>query len=129
MYKRQRINNATDGYSGIGDSFKFKVTNETEFEWVSQFGSTTGSMSGTGINQRYNSIWHAGGASGSQQSTFSDNHSIHGNGTSRLFTWYWSGHGNYHGWSSGQSETERISKWLGRTRITICSIMGSLKFF
>lgn len=102
-----RIDNATDGYQGVGDSFYFKVTNEVNFKWVAQFGRAdlnNQTVSGTGVNKRYYSTWHTGGQYGSQSSSFVDNYNSLGNGTPRLFTWHWDGHGVYHGWSSGDGE-------------------------
>jgi hypothetical protein len=102
-----RISNATDGFSGIGDSYYHKVTNQAQFSWVNQFGSTPTDQqiaSGTGVNQRYPSIWLAGAQTAGNASSFIDNDFGSGNSTARLFTWHWSGHGALHGWSSGSSE-------------------------
>jgi len=102
-----RISNASDGYSGIGDSFYFKVTNESTFKWIAQFGRADDNQTtytGSGVNRRYNSTWLTGGQYGSTSSTFSDNYYGGNNSTNRLFTWHWTGHNVYHGWSSGQSE-------------------------
>ena len=103
-----RISNATDGYSGIGDSFYHKITNQSAFAWVDQFGSTPtdgGTNAGTGVNRRYPNIWLGGTQSSTDVSGFRDNDFGSGNGTGRLFTWHWSGHGSFHGWSSGSTET------------------------
>lgn len=104
-----RISNATDGYAGIGDSLYFKVTNSTQFKWVNQFGRATptdnSSADGTGTNKRYNSIWHAGGQYGNTETTFADVYYGGSNSTNRSFTWHWSGHGSYHGWSTGDQES------------------------
>jgi hypothetical protein len=103
-----RINNATDGYGGIGDSFYHKITNQSAFAWVNQFGSSPTDVqnaAGTGVNQRYASTWLSGGQVASTVSGFNDNDFGSGNGTGRLFTWHWSGHGVNHGWSSGSTET------------------------
>lgn len=102
-----RINNATDGYSGIGDSFYHKITNQAQFSWVNQFGSTPTDQqpaSGTGVNRRYAGTWLSGGQTSSDVSGFKDNDFGSNNGTARLFTWHWSGHGSLHGWSSGSTE-------------------------
>jgi hypothetical protein len=103
-----RISNATDGYSGIGDSFYHKITNQSAFAWVDQFGSTPtdgGTNAGTGVNRRYPNIWLGGTQTSTDVSGFRDNDFGSGNGTARLFTWHWSGHGAFHGWSSGSTET------------------------
>lgn len=105
-----RISNATDGYSGIGDSATIKVTNETNFKWVNQIGNTptdAGTNTGTGDMTAYAGIWATGGArSGAfTGGSFRDNDFASGNGTGRWFTWHWSGHGSYHGWSSGSTES------------------------
>ena len=102
-----RISNASDGYAGIGDSFYHKVTNEAQFRWINQFGSTPTDQqpaSGTGVNRRYAGTWLSGGQTAGDASSFTDNDFASGNGTARLFTWHWSGHGPFHGWSSGASE-------------------------
>lgn len=102
-----RISNATDGYSGVGDSYYHKITNQSAFAWVNQFGSTpvdTQPATGTGINMRFPSIWLGGTQTATTVSGFIDNDFASGNGTARLFTWHWSGHGAFHGWSSGNSE-------------------------
>lgn len=105
-----RISNATDGYSGIGDSATIKVTNETNFKWVNQIGTTptdSGTNTGTGNMTAYTSIW-GGGSTRSGAITgasFRDNDFGSSNSTGRWFTWHWSGHGVYHGWSSGNGET------------------------
>lgn len=104
-----RISNATDGYAGLGDSLYFKVTNNTQFKWVNQFGRSTptdnSGAEGTGTNKRYNGSWHSAGQYGNTESTFADNYYGGPNSTNRSFTWHWSGHGSYHGWSSGNGET------------------------
>jgi hypothetical protein len=104
-----RISNATDGYSGIGDSATIKVKNEANFKWIGQFGTTptdSGTDTGSGDMTAYTGIW----ASGSTRPNpvvnggFRDNDFGSGNGTGRWFMWHWSGHGSWHGWSSGSSE-------------------------
>ena len=102
-----RIATASDGYSGIGDSFKLKVTSSNRFTWVSQFGATTGGQSGpigSGSITRYSDQWMTGTSDGSNTGGLADN-GFGCNCTRRLFTWQWSGHGSYHGWSSGVGET------------------------
>jgi hypothetical protein len=102
-----RISNATDGYPGIGDSFYHKVTNQSRFAWVNQFGSTPTDQqpaTGTGVNRRYAGIWLSGGQTAGDATNFIDNDFGSNNGTARLFTWHWSGHGAFHGWSSGSTE-------------------------
>jgi hypothetical protein len=105
-----RINNAFDGYLGIGDSATIKVTNETAFKWVNQIGTTptdSGTNSGTRNMTAYTSMWAGGSARAGAISgaSFRDNDFGSGNGTGRWFTWHWSGHGAFHGWSSGSTET------------------------
>ena len=103
-----RINNASDGYNGIGDSYYHKITNQTAFAWINQFGSTgvdSQTASGTGVNRRYAGTWLSGGQTSTDASGFNDNDFGSGNGTARLFTWHWSGHGAYHGWSTGSSDS------------------------
>lgn len=105
-----RISNATDGYSGIGDSATIKVTNQTTFAWVDQIGTTPtdgGTNTGTGNMTAYTGIWAGGSArpGALTGASFRDNDFGSGNGTGRWFTWHWSGHGVHHGWSSGSTET------------------------
>jgi hypothetical protein len=102
-----RISNATDGFSGIGDSATIKVTNEANFKWVNQFGTTptdSGTDTGSGSMTAYTGIWAGGSARAAAVSGFRDNDFGSGNGTGRWFMWHWSGHGSLHGWSSGSSE-------------------------
>jgi hypothetical protein len=104
-----RISNSSDGYGGIGDSLYFKVTNQTQFVWAGQFGSAStdnpSAASGSGTNKRFNSTWHSGGQYGNTESGFSDIYYGGPNSTNRSFTWKWSGHAGYHGFSSGNGET------------------------
>lgn len=106
-----RISDATDGYSGVGDSAYMKVTNQTDFRWINQFGraqtqDSSGNMNGIGNMTAWTGIW----LSGSQRpgsfvgGSFADNDFGSGNGTGRWFMWWWSGHGSNHGWSSGSTE-------------------------
>ncbi|MEY3267189.1 MAG: hypothetical protein RJA15_1635, partial [Actinomycetota bacterium] len=99
-----RIATATDGYEGIGDSFKLKVTSSTRFAWVNQFGSAGGYPSGSGEIARYSTQWMTGTSDGTVTGGLGDN-GFGCNCTNRLFTWQWGGHGLYHGWSSGVGET------------------------
>ena len=100
-----RINNANDGYGGVGDSWKIKITNETAFKWIAQFGDTgmnAQASTGYGQVQRWDNSW----LSGSQTYSW-DNirlNDMGDNDSRRMFNWHWDGHGNYHGWSAGNSE-------------------------
>ena len=100
-----RINNANDGYGGVGDSWKIKITNETKFKWIAQFGDTgmnAQASTGYGQVQRWDNSW----LSGSQTYSW-DNirlNDMGDNDSRRMFNWHWDGHGNYHGWSAGNSE-------------------------
>lgn len=104
-----RISNANDGYGGVGDSWKIKVTNDSMFKWINQFGSAQtdqyGANTGYGDLQRWSSDW----LSGTQTFDFTN---VRFNDTCdiacynderRLFSWHWSGHDVYHGWSAGAS--------------------------
>ena len=97
-----RINNANDGYGGVGDSWKIKITNETQFKWMGQFGDTgmnAQSNTGYGQVQRWGDTWLSG------SNTYSwDNMRVNDMGDNdgrRMFNWHWDGHGDYHGWSAG----------------------------
>ena len=99
-----RLNNANDGYGGIGDSWKIKITNETSFKWINQFGSTgmnAQSQTGYGEVERWDGTWLSGSR------TYSWNNmrinDMGDNDGRRLFTWHWDGHGDYHGWSAGHN--------------------------
>ncbi len=103
-----RRQDCEDNLGGVGDSFYHQITNQSVFSWVNQFGSSgptdtqPGSASGTNI--RYNGLWLSAGQYGSTATLFIDNYYGGGNDSNRLFTWHWSGHGAYHGWSSGSTE-------------------------
>ena len=58
----------------------------------------------------YTGIWASGSARPNPVvgGGFRDNDFGSGNGTGRWFMWHWSGHGSYHGWSSGSSETRGL---------------------
>lgn len=102
-----RRQDCDDGLSGVGDSFYHQITNQSSFTWVNQFGSTpvdTQPSTASGTNIRYNGLWLGAGQYGSTASGFMDNYYGGGNDSNRLFTWHWSGHGAYHGWSSGSTE-------------------------
>lgn len=102
-----RRQDCEDNLGGVGDSFYHQITNQSSFTWVNQFGSTpvdTQPSTASGTNIRYNALWLAGGQYGSTASGFMDNYYGGGNDSNRLFTWHWSGHGSYHGWSSGSTE-------------------------
>lgn len=100
-----RIATATDGYEGIGDSFKLKVTSSTRFTWVNQFGSANidGWPNGLGELTRYSTQWMTGTNDGTSTDRLADNW-FGCNCAPRLFTFQWAGHGSYHGWSSGDQE-------------------------
>jgi hypothetical protein len=98
-----RIANARDGYEGVGDSFKIKVTSSNRFTWIGQFGAATGSTNGFGSIIRYPSEWMVGAEFGSS-TTFNDNYFGSCDCGSRLFMFQWDGHGDYHGWSAGYAE-------------------------
>lgn len=100
-----RIATATDGYEGIGDSFKLKVTSSTQFAWVNQFGSANldGFPLGSGELTRYSTQWMTGTNDGTSNGQLGDTW-FGCNCAPRLFTFQWAGHGSYHGWSSGDQE-------------------------
>ena len=99
-----RITDATDNLGGVGDSWKIKITNESQFKWVNQFGATgTDQQPHTGYGQveRRESLWLSG-----SRTQIWDNIQVldmysAGNDGTRLFTWHWGSHGEYHGWSAG----------------------------
>jgi hypothetical protein len=108
-----RINNATDGYSGLSGSSKIKVTNTTTFSWVNQFGGTTSdnqtNITGSGLWYGYSGTWLSGTNWWSTNSGVINDALDRGytsnNNEQRWFQWHWSGHGSYHGWSSGNGIT------------------------
>jgi len=98
-----RISTATDGYGGISDSLKFKVTNATQFKWVNQIGSATGtSPNAVGDLWRYSQNWMLGQVQSVTNVGLWDQY-FGCNCETRTFTWQWGGHGSYHGWSAGSS--------------------------
>ncbi len=99
-----RINNATDGYGGTGDSFTFKVKNSTRFTWVGQIGSANGGISpnATGAITRYAQTWMTNQTHTTANTSMWDEY-FGCNCETRTFTWQWGGHGSYHGWSAGWS--------------------------
>ena len=105
-----RINNAQDGRGGTGDSAYMKVTNQTTWAWVNQFGASqtdrSGDSSGRGAMTAWTGTWLSGSTrpGAFTNGNFIDNDFGSGNGTGRWFMWHWSGHGSWHGWSSGSTE-------------------------
>jgi len=115
-----RRHDATDGLGsignqgngGTGDSFYLKITNQSTFTWVNQWGTSNQDNSpsaptGTGDIIRYPNYWLAGSSTGRNSSggqTF-DNDNGGSNDWRRLFTWHWSGHGPWHGNSAGSTVT------------------------
>jgi hypothetical protein len=113
-----RINDATDGLgsianqgnSGFGDSVKGKITNTSQFLWVNHIGGTTtdqsGLITGTGAFTRYSQNWLNGSITGATNAAnMVDNDWGGSNDWRRTFTWHWSGHGTWHGISSGSTVT------------------------
>jgi hypothetical protein len=88
----------------VGDSWKIKITNETAFKWIDQFGSAgmnAQSQTGYGKVERWDNSWLSG-----NRNYIWDNIRINDMGDNdgrRLFTWHWDGHGAYHGWSAGHN--------------------------
>jgi hypothetical protein len=86
----------------IGDSFYIQGTSSTSFAW-SLFNALPSSVNAT--IQRYTSYWKGGSLSytGTNTPYFTDTLSggFTGNDCSRLFTWTWTGHEGYQGWSAG----------------------------
>ncbi len=100
-----RIATATDGLGGVGDSWKIKITNQTQFKWIRQFGDATvntQASTGTGIVQRWDALWLGGNRNYDWVDVRVND--LGENDARRLFTWHWDGHGDYHGWSAGSSE-------------------------
>ena len=105
-----RINDALDGYGGVGDSWKIKVTSATAFSWIDQLGSTSlwyGQMGTTADIVRYPSTWMGGTATLTRTSArIQDTMDLDGqNNEQRLFTWKWDGLGGNHGWAAGSGVT------------------------
>ncbi len=104
-----RINNATDGYGGIGDSWKIKIASANSFTWIDQFGSSTGAYNAfpaqSGDISRYTSSWLGGDLTGSLASVQIQDIYVWGNNDRRMFNGYWDGHQGHHGWSAGNLVT------------------------
>jgi hypothetical protein len=86
----------------IGDSFYIQGTTSASFTWA-VFNSVPTSVNAT--ITRYTSNWKGGTASytGTNTNYWTDTNSagLSANDCTRLFTWTWSEHGGYQGWSSG----------------------------
>jgi hypothetical protein len=87
----------------IADSYYIEgVTDSTAFSW-GLFNAIPSSVSAN--IYRYTTYWKGGSLSysGSNTTSFTDTLSagLTGNDCTRLFTWSWSGHGPYQGWSAG----------------------------
>jgi hypothetical protein len=96
-----------------GDSWLFGGTTSTTFSWT-YFQQSASSVSATA--QRYNGLWLTGGlntnwASGTQWTDTLNNGGS--NDCQRTFTWSWSGHGSWQGWSGGSSCTPAGSFQVG----------------
>lgn len=98
-----RITDATDGYGSAGRSLYMKITNQSDFRWVNQFGSNAGSenITGSGTMNTYTGQW----LNGSLEHSATQMIDFGANDCSRWFTWYWTGHGNFRGWSAGNGCT------------------------
>lgn len=86
----------------IGDSFYIQGNTSTSFSWT-YFNQIPSSVNAT--IQRYTSYWKTGSLSytGTNTTYFTDTLSggFTGNDCTRLFTWTWSGHEGFQGWSAG----------------------------
>lgn len=92
----------------LGDSWWFRGTESIQpFTW-NQFnpGGGTDSGSSTFFNlyvTRYTGQWLTGSLSGNYFGNSWLDYSATGNDASRNFTWTWSGHGAWNGWSAGST--------------------------
>lgn len=86
------------------DSFYIEGTTSTTFSWA-RFNESPSTVSTT--LTRYNSQWKGGGTSYtlSNSTAWTDtlNNGTNSNDCTRTFTWTWSEHGGYQGWSGGSS--------------------------
>lgn len=92
-----RINNS--------DSFYIEGTTSSTFSWA-RFNEDPSSINST--ITRYNSQWKGGGSSYTTTNTNRWTDTLNygaSNDCTRTFTWTWSSHGGYQGWSGGQSCT------------------------
>lgn len=90
----------------IPDSLYIQGTSSSSFSW-SYFNQQPSALSAT--ISRYTSIWKGGSVSytGTNITNWTDTLSagLAGNDCTRTFTWTWSGHNGYQGWSGGSSCT------------------------
>jgi hypothetical protein len=89
----------------VGDSFRFSVPNNRVFAWYDFNNDVQDSqISFVGDLSRYTGHWWSGSNSYSVSNV---NISDYGNdnGTGRTFSWRWSGHSPWRGWSAGSSVT------------------------
>jgi hypothetical protein len=98
----------------IPDSLYIQGTTSTTFSWAF-FNSDPSSVNAT--ITRYTSNWKGGSVSytGTNISQWTDTLSagLASNDCTRTFTWTWSGHGGYQGWSGGSSCTPAGSFQVG----------------
>lgn len=88
----------------VGDSWRFSIPSTT-FAWT-QFGINTQNVSPntTGNIWRYSSNWWNGTNTHSATGTNISDY-MPANDATRTFTWWWSGHGSFRGWSAGSTVT------------------------
>ena len=89
----------------VGDSFRMAVGGNRAFAWY-DFNNDVqdNQISFTGDLWRYTGHWWSGSNSHSASNTNISDY-LTSNGTERIFSWRWSGHSPWRGWSAGSSVT------------------------
>lgn len=88
----------------LGDSWRYNFASGRGFAWT-DFGSNSQNDSGSPTNAdfyRYSSHWYNGTNTNNGFNNPCRDY-IPANDATRTFTWWWSGHGDYRGWSAGNS--------------------------
>ena len=87
----------------LGDSWRYNFPNARSFGWT-DFGSNTVDDSTSPVNadfSRYSAHWYGGSNTHNANNACRDY--MPANDATRTFTWFWSGHNPWRGWSAGDS--------------------------
>lgn len=93
--------------SEANDSFRYLLPTSRSFSWT-DFGSTSDNFTSP-VNattmQRGSSQWLGGTVTTANNVAFRDWYATGANDVTRIFSAWWSGHGNFRGWSAGSTFT------------------------
>jgi hypothetical protein len=91
----------------VGDSWRYLLPSGRTFSWT-DFGGAQ-NVSTSPVNATSGSRWSAAWWTGSEiiatNFNYWDWYATGNNDGTRIFSWWWSGHGNFRGWSAGASVT------------------------